>query len=136
MSGLLTYCPRGAGVDLSAWPEIRDLVVALERLPQYPGSWLDLLHAALRPSGARREVAVTDDQLAAVTQPVQMLWGQADPFGSVTAGKRAAATIPNAEFHLVPGGHSPWLLPGGEAARLATDFLQRRATTPGQPLAD
>ena len=35
----------GAGVSLSAWPEIRDLVVAVERLPTYRSAWLDLLHS-------------------------------------------------------------------------------------------
>jgi len=123
----------GAGVDLSAHPEIRDLVVELERLTHFPTAWLNLMHTVLRPTGPRRDVALTDDQLAAITQPVQLLWGKDDPFGSVTAGERAARVIPDAEFHLLPGGHAPWLPAGGEAARLATEFLQRRAITPDSP---
>jgi pimeloyl-ACP methyl ester carboxylesterase len=125
----------GAGVDLTTWPELRDLVLSLERLPEYPSSWLDLLHATLRPSGPRAGTALTDDELAAITQPVQMLWGEDDPFGSVTAGERAAGLIPDTEFHLVPGGHSPWLLPDGETAHLASDFLHRRTITRGDSFA-
>lgn len=126
----------GAGVDLSAWPEIRDLVVALERLPVYRSAWLDLLHSALRPIGPRTGIALTDDELAAIKQPVQMLWGKDDPFGAVVAGERAARIISGAEFHLVPGGHAPWLLPDGEASRLASDFLKRTTATRGRYFAD
>jgi pimeloyl-ACP methyl ester carboxylesterase len=123
----------GAGVDMSAHPEIRDLVVELERLPHFPTAWLNLMHTVLRPTGPRRDVALTDEQLAAVTQPVQLLWGKDDPFGSVTAGEHAARTILDAEFHVLPGGHAPWLHSRREAARLATDFLRRMAITPDRP---
>lgn len=118
----------GAGLDLSTHPEIRDLVVELERLPHFPKAWLNLLHAVLRPTGPRRSVAPSDDQLALINQPVQLLWGEGDPFGSVAAGERAARIVPDADFHVVPGGHAPWLHPGGEAARMATAFLRRRTT--------
>ena len=119
----------GGGVDLSTHPEIRDLIVELERLPHFPKAWLNLLHTVLQPTGPRRSVTLREDQLATITQPVQLLWGKGDPFGSVTTGERAARILPDAEFHLVPGGHAPWLDPGGQAARLATEFLRRRRIT-------
>lgn len=129
----------GAGLDLSTHPEIRDLVVELERLPHFPEAWLNLMQTALRPTGPRRAVALSDDQLALIHQPVQLLWGEGDPFGSMAAGERAARILPDAEFHVVPGGHAPWLHPGGEAARMATAFLRSTAkpdTADGSAVAD
>ena len=61
-----------------------------------------------------------------------MLWGKGDPFGAVMAGERAARIISGAEFHLISGGHAPWLLPDGEAPRLASDFLTRTTATRGR----
>ena len=118
----------GAGLDLSTHPEIRDLVVQLERLPHFPKAWLNLLHTVLRPTGPRRHIGLSADKLALISQPVQMLWGEGDPFGTVTAGERAARIVPDAEFHVVPGGHAPWLHPDGEPARMATAFLRQRTT--------
>lgn len=118
----------GAGLDLTAHPQIRDLVLEMERLPHFPRAWLNLLHTVLRPTGPRRDVALTTSQLAAITQPVQVLWGDNDPFGCVTAGERATRCFPDAEFHVVPGGHAPWLHVDGHAARLATAFLRRAIT--------
>ena len=116
----------GAGVDLSTAPQVRDLIVALEQLPHFAAAWLNLMHTTLQLTGPRRNVALTDDQLGAITQPVAMFWGEGDPFGAVSAGERAARTIPNAEFHLLPGGHAPWLNPDGRAAGLAREFLARQ----------
>ncbi|MFP5335897.1 MAG: alpha/beta hydrolase [Actinomycetes bacterium] len=121
----------GAGVDLSAVPDVRDLVVELERLPGYPDAWLGLLHAVLRLTGPRPGVVLSETELAAVRQPVLMLWGEGDPFGPVAAGERAARVLPEAQFAVVPGGHAPWLAPGGGAARRAADFLQRTTSRAG-----
>jgi pimeloyl-ACP methyl ester carboxylesterase len=113
----------GAGVNLSTAPEVRDLIVALEQQPSYTAAWLNLMNTTLQLTGSRRNVALTDHQLAAITQPVTMLWGDGDPFGAVSAGQRASRIIPNAEFHLLPGGHAPWMNPDGRAAGLAREFL-------------
>lgn len=123
----------GAGVDVSSYPQIRDLIVELERLPHFQDAWLNLLHSVIRPSGPRRQVALTDKQLSAITQPVQLLWGAGDPFGPATAGEHASRTIQRAEFHVTPGGHAPWLHPDGDSARHATAFLHHTHRTPQTP---
>lgn len=115
------------GTDLSTLPELRDLVVAMERLPSCGTAWLELLHAALRLRGARPEVALTPDQLSRVAQPVQLIWGEDDPFGSPTAGRRAAGMLPDAEFHLMRGGHHPFLPEAAGIAQFVIDFLRRHA---------
>jgi pimeloyl-ACP methyl ester carboxylesterase len=97
-----------AGADLSGLPELRDLFVAMQRLPGVPAAMRELLHSVVTLRGARREVQLTAAQLAQITQPVQFVWGERDPFGAPEVGKRAASIVPDAEFHLIPdAGHIP-----------------------------
>ena len=112
--------------DLSGLPELRKLIVECEKLPDYGPTWIELLHAAIRLRGARPEVALGKQQLARVAQPVMMIWGDDDPFGSTDVGKQAAATIPDAKLKVIPGGHMPWLSRSGQEqiGRISRHFLQ------------
>lgn len=111
------------GQDVSGVPEIRDLLLACERLPWYEDSLLALMHAVMRTGMPRPEIALTEQQLAQVGHPVQLIWGEQDPFGSVTAARRAATILPDGELHLVPGGHAPWLNLPEQVGDLARRFL-------------
>lgn len=42
--------------------------------------------------------------LARVTQPALLLWGDADPISPVAVGERLRALLPNAELHIIEGG--------------------------------
>jgi pimeloyl-ACP methyl ester carboxylesterase len=113
------------GEDLSRAPELRDMLVAMQRLPGVQASIRELLHAVVRLRGARPEVALTAAQLARIAQPVQLIWGERDPFGGPRIGKHAAAIIPDAEFHVLPGaGHVPWIAQAGAVSDLAAPFLR------------
>lgn len=118
-----------AGEDLTNLPEMRQVLLEHMRLPNPGPALLEMHHAALTPRGARPEVALTAAQLSGLTQPVQHIWGESDPFGSVEAGTRAAELIPDAEFHVVPGGHGPWLDDPTTVADLLTPFLHRNSST-------
>jgi pimeloyl-ACP methyl ester carboxylesterase len=113
--------------DLSDLPEMRDLMVALQRLPSFAPTWLELLHSVITLRGARSETALTANQLARITQPVQLIWGEDDPFGPPEVGERAAQIIPDAELHVIPGGHGPWLSEAERVGQLATPFLRKHA---------
>jgi pimeloyl-ACP methyl ester carboxylesterase len=113
------------GEDLSGLPELRDLLVVMQRLPGVRRAILELLHAVIRLRGARPEVALTAGQLAQISQPVQLIWGGRDPFGVRTVGERAAWIIPQAEFHIVPeAGHVPWAAHAGRVSEFAEPFLR------------
>lgn len=127
-----------AGEDFSELPELREALLACEKLPSYGPASIRLLHALVRPRGARPEVALTAEQLAQLRQPVQMIWGEHDPFGSPAVGKRACEVIPEAELHVVPGGHGPWFRYAEQVGDLAVPFLRKHTSTPpgrriGQP---
>lgn len=115
------------GEDLPRIPELRDLLVAAQKLPGVQRSTLDLLHAVVRLRGARPEVALTARQLAQIRQPVLLIWGGRDAFGAPDVGEEAARLIPDAEFHVIPkGGHIPWVGHPSEVAAAAMPFLRTR----------
>lgn len=43
-------------------------------------------------------------ELREISQPVLLLWGDADPLSPVTVGRRLLELLPNAQMHVVPGG--------------------------------
>jgi 2-hydroxy-6-oxonona-2,4-dienedioate hydrolase/4,5:9,10-diseco-3-hydroxy-5,9,17-trioxoandrosta-1(10),2-diene-4-oate hydrolase len=115
------------GADLSRLPELRDLLAVMQALPGVPEAIRELLHAAIHLRGVRPEVALTAGQLAQVTQPVQLIWGENDPFGAPGVGEQAAAIIPDAELHVIPGaGHVPWVDHPEQVGTLASRFLHAR----------
>lgn len=110
--------------------ELVDLLVATEKLPQFAPAFRPLLRQLLRLRGARPGAGLTPDQLAELTQPVALVWGADDPFGEPAIGQAAASSIPDAEFHVVPGGHVPWIHHPDDVARAIAPFLRRhRAAT-------
>ena len=109
---------------LLALPELRDLFLAHEQLPDARPALFELIHAVVRLRGPRPQVELTAAQLSRVTQPVQLIWGDQDPFGPPSVGERAAQIMPNAEFHVVPGGHAPWVNQSARVASLAAPFLR------------
>lgn len=109
--------------DPSRIPEIRDLLLACERLPWYGDSLIALMRAVMRFGRTRSPIALDGEELARVSHPVQMIWGERDPFGSVAVARRAAGLLPDAELHVVPGGHAPWFNHAAEVGALARRFL-------------
>lgn len=107
--------------------ELRALLVATERLPSFRATFRPLLRQLLRLRGARPPVALTAAHLAALRQPVAVVWGENDPFGSVAVGRRAAELIPRASFYQVPGGHAPWIHHADEVAAAVVPFLHEHA---------
>jgi 2-hydroxy-6-oxonona-2,4-dienedioate hydrolase len=99
-----------------------------QRLPHYKISSLTLMAQINRLGGSRPDIQIGPEELKGVSQPTMFLWGTNDPWGSVEAGRRIAATLPDAEFHAIAGGgHLPWLDAPVECGRLTRDFLSRRA---------
>ena len=118
-----------AGEDLSQFPELRDLLVAAQKLPGAEASMLRLLHAVVRLRGARPELALTAEQLAQIRQPVLLIWGSRDVFGGPSVGEEAARILPHAALHVVPeAGHVPWVGHPSEVASAAVPFLRRYGT--------
>ncbi|NND02378.1 MAG: alpha/beta hydrolase [Acidimicrobiia bacterium] len=108
-------------------PQITELLIATELQEGFACAHHEVLRALVRVRGARPAMALTEEQLRSVRYPVQIIWGTNDPFGTPDVGRRIAAAIPNAEIHIVSGGHAPWLRSGAEVGSHASAFL---ANTP------
>lgn len=106
-------------------PEMADLLLATERLPGFRLTFLATLHALLRLRGGRAEMRLTAEQLGRIDKPTQVFWGQDDPFGSPRVGERVVQAMPNAELHVVGGGHAPWLTQAERIGPIAARFLHR-----------
>ena len=117
-----------AGEDFGPFPELRDLVIALQGRPGYADDLVMLVHSSLTLRGARPQTAFTAEMLRSLPVPTQFVWGEADTFGSPSIGRRASELAPGSEFHLVPGGHAPWLDDPEAVARPVGRFLERHAS--------
>lgn len=122
--------PRGAeriirmvGEDPEGLAELRDVLVAAQRVPTYGDSTLALMRAVMRSTRPRAEIVLGPDELRRVGHPVRLVWGEQDPFGRLASGRRAAELMPVATFHVVPGGHAPWFHHADLVAGLVRDLL-------------
>lgn len=120
------------GEDIRQWPALRDLLLATERLPAQPDVLRKTLRVLVRPRGARPDAAQRVDELRRVTQPVHLVWGDRDPFGSVAAAEALRDALPHASLDVVPGGHAPWLDSADAIARSLRPFLERHTATAGR----
>jgi pimeloyl-ACP methyl ester carboxylesterase len=130
----LSFMGHSARTVAALPPEMADCYFHFQRLPHYAVSSLSLMEKTNTLTGSKPEVRITAEQLGTVRQPVLMLWGEHDPFGSVEAGRTIAGALPGAlpgkkpgaEFHLIPnGGHLPWLDDPAVCGNLITDFLSK-----------
>lgn len=118
---------RMVGEDPAGLAELRDVLLAAARLPTYAPSLLALMRASMRWTRPRPAVVTTADRLRSTRHPVRLVWGQRDPFGPVDAARRIAACIPDADLHVVPGGHAPWFHNADLVARLTREFMEDRS---------
>ena len=115
---------RAVGEDPEGLDELGQVLLATQRLPAYRPSLLALMRSVMRWTRPRPDIVTTAQDLRHVAHPVRLIWGDQDPFGNVAAGQRIAELIPDADLHVVPGGHAPWFHQAGRVGRLTEAFLQ------------
>lgn len=106
-------------------PEIARLILATERLDHFEDTFLATLHRLVRLRGNRPEMALTSNQLASVGTPTLIVIGSDDPMGAAPIGHRIADAMPDAELHIIDGGHAPWIHHADQISPPLTRFLQR-----------
>lgn len=109
--------------------EIASLILATERLDHFEDTFLATLNRLIRLRGNRPALALHAEQLAAIHTPTLLVFADDDPMGGPCIGETVARTMPNAELHIVGGGHAPWLHHAGEIEPILGAFLQQ-ATSP------
>ncbi|HVF77894.1 MAG TPA: alpha/beta hydrolase [Solirubrobacteraceae bacterium] len=120
-----------AGTDarLLDHPEIVGAYHAAGKLPGYGSSVAAVFQRSMRPGGIpRRTSLICDDELAQITAPTLFVWGADEPFGDPRVAERAAAQMPDAAVHVVPGAwHHPWLADTAGVGATVRRFLDERA---------
>lgn len=70
------------------------------------------------------ELLLTPDELARLTLPVLVLWGEQDRIIGVEEGKRLTSHLPRASIEVIPAcGHMPWIEKVGEFVDRIASFL-------------
>jgi pimeloyl-ACP methyl ester carboxylesterase len=123
-----TFGRKIGGEDLSQFAELRNLLVAAQKLPGAQDAMLGLLHAVLRLRGSRSQVRLSRAQLGQIEHPVLLIWGTRDAFGGPSVAEEASRAIRDVEICIVPGaGHVPWVGRPAEVTAAALPFLRRHA---------
>ena len=86
----------------------------------------DMIRCVLGRGGFVPGFVLADDEIAAITQPTLMVYGTADPAGSVDNWRRFADRLPQGELEVVEGGgHLVWysdpVRVGARVARFLTN---------------
>lgn len=99
---------KGALEDMPA-----ELLAAGRQIGRRAGSAVSLasfFRAMIRGRAIRSGVAISTAELATLTQPVLLVWGDDDVFLSPTAAAPSIACIRDRELMTLPAtGHAPWL---------------------------
>jgi pimeloyl-ACP methyl ester carboxylesterase len=84
----------------------------------------DMVRALVSGRTFRPQLTFEDAELAAIGQPTLMMYGTADPVGTVDIWRRAMGALPRGELQLVDGaGHLPWLDEPVQVGGRVSDFL-------------
>ncbi|EMA11509.1 Pimeloyl-ACP methyl ester carboxylesterase [Haloarcula vallismortis] len=111
-------------VEASAIPEVfYELLAAGQGLPGRGESQRSLA-TAQGSYGRAHPLFDIRNEITQIHRPTQFVWGTDDAFWSPGVGRPVAETMPDAQFHELPGhGHTPWLEPDDAAAELVREFL-------------
>ena len=73
--------------------------------------------------GVRKQVTISLADLAGITVPVLLIWGDKDVFLTPAGAAEQIGTIPDATLVTISGGHAPWLDEPDQAGAALADFL-------------
>jgi pimeloyl-ACP methyl ester carboxylesterase len=80
------------------------------RLKGHAASIASYFRALITPTrGIRPGVTLTATELASITVPTLMIWGEDDVFLRPAHGAPEFQHLAQGTLHVIPGGHAPWL---------------------------
>ncbi len=98
---------RGA---LDGYPEeITEIGYLASQRSDFAPSVSSMFRALITPFGLRSLVPLSHDELATLTIPVLIVWGDEDVFLTPIKGRASAEAIPHVTILELEGGHAPWL---------------------------
>jgi pimeloyl-ACP methyl ester carboxylesterase len=113
----------GKGV-LDRWPgELAEVGYLAARRPGFAPSVASYFTCLATPMGVRKQVTISLADLAGITVPVLLIWGDKDVFLTPAGAAEQIGTIPDATLVTISGGHAPWLDEPDQAGAALADFL-------------
>jgi pimeloyl-ACP methyl ester carboxylesterase len=84
----------------------------------------DMVRTIVGRHGYLPGLVLTDAEIAGVAQPTLMVYGTADPIGSIASWRRFAGRLPRGELEVVEGGgHLVWYDDPGRVGARVAQFL-------------
>lgn len=115
---------------LDGYPEeIIEIGYLVSQRPDFAPSVSSMFRALITPFSVRPHVPVSHEELATLTTPVLMVWGDDDVFLSPVKGRASFDAIPGARLVEVHGGHAPWLNEPARVGEAVSAFLSEPGTT-------
>jgi pimeloyl-ACP methyl ester carboxylesterase len=74
--------------------------------------------------GLRRELRLQPEELARVSVPTLIAWGEHDPIGDPAVARALADAIPGARLELLPTAHMPWFAEPRRLGELVEAFVR------------
>ena len=110
--------------DIAGMPRAAaDAAYHMYRLPTYLETWKTLIAAVATIRGANPRYRLRAEELEAIEQPVQFIWGDNDVFGDLGVAREATRLIPDARLHEMQAGHVPMLDKPQATAAVIREFL-------------
>jgi pimeloyl-ACP methyl ester carboxylesterase len=105
-------------------PTFVDWRVAMSRETDWRRHERDMVRCVVGRGGFAPGFVLQDAEVAGIAQPTLMVYGTADPVGSVDIWRRFVGRIPRGELELVDGGgHMVWYDDPGRVGARMTRFL-------------
>jgi pimeloyl-ACP methyl ester carboxylesterase len=76
--------------------------------------------------GWRKKMRIRSEDLAQLTMPTLMIWGEWEPMGGADVAQGISEKIPNSVLEMLPAGHVPWFGHPEKTAKLIQDFVLSR----------
>ncbi len=121
--GLEHLLGRGALTHLP--PEVPEIAYLISQRPDYAPGLARLSRALMTPSSVRPGIAIDATELARLTVPLLVIWGDKDAQLTPEAGRADLDAIPGSELLVISGGHAPWLNDLGRVGAAVSTFLTK-----------